>query len=434
MTGVTLPNAWTPCRHQRALWEYLEGGGRRAVAVWHRRAGKDSTALNWTAVAAHRRIGTYWHMLPTATQGRMVVWEGRDGQGRRLIDQAFPPELRSATRNTRMTMELKCGSVWQVVGSDNYDRLVGANPVGVVFSEWSLTDPRAWDYVRPILAQNGGWAVFIYTPRGKNHGFELYDMARHHDDWFAELLGVGHTGFISSDTIVAERSSGMSEALIQQEYYCSFEAASDGSYYGKLLEQAEQAGRVTRVPWQPEVAVDTWWDLGIGDSTAIWFVQRAGLEQHLIDYYECSGEGLAHYAKVLQDRGYVYGTHWAPHDIEARELGTGKSRLEVAKGLGLAFRVAPRLSVEDGIEAVRNLLPRAWFDAEKCRQGLRALKSYHRDFNERRQAYLPHPAHDWSSHCADAMRTGAVTLKDARAIENSPYRPRGRSRTSYMSQ
>ena len=359
MPEVTLPNAWRPRRHQRALWEYLEGGGRRAVAVWHRRAGKDSTAINWTAVAAHQRIGTYWHMLPTATQGRMVVWEGRDSQGRRLIDQAFPPELRVSERNDRMSMELKCGSVWQVVGSDNYDRLVGANPVGVVFSEWSLTDPRAWDYVRPILAENGGWALFVYTPRGKNHGFELFDIARHHGDWFSEQLSVEDTGILRPEIIAAERSSGMSEALIQQEYHCSFEAASEGSYYGKLLEQAEQAGRVTRVPWQPELKVDTWWDLGIGDSTAIWFVQRAGLEQHVIDYYECSGEGLAHYAKVLQDRGYVYGTHWAPHDIEARELGTGKSRLEVARGLGLEFKVAPRLAVEDGIEAVRNLLPRA---------------------------------------------------------------------------
>lgn len=437
MPEVTVPNGWLPRRHQRGLWDYLEGGGKRAVAVWHRRAGKDSTAINWTAVAAHQRIGTYWHMLPTATQGRMVIWEGRDGQGRRLIDQAFPPALRVSERNDRMSMELKCGSQWQVVGSDNYDRLVGANPIGVVFSEWSLTDPRAWDYVRPILAENGGWAVFVYTPRGKNHGSELFDIARHQGDWFTEQLSVDDTGIVSGATISAERSSGMSEALIQQEYYCSFEAANEGSYYGKLLEQAEKACRVTRVPYQPELKVDTWWDLGIGDSTSVWFSQQAGLERHFIDYYECSGEGLAHYAKMLQDKGYIYGEHWAPHDIEARELGTGKSRLEVAKGLGLNFRTAPRLSIEDGIEAVRNLLPRSWFDAERCRDGLRALKSYHRDFNERRQAFLPHPVHDWSSHCADAIRTGAVTVK------TSSRRPEGRGRVqtqrgprgkSYMSQ
>lgn len=432
MPEVTLPNGWRPRPHQRKLWTYLEAGGKRAVAVWHRRAGKDSTAINWTAVAAHQRIGSYWHMLPTASQGRRVVWEGRDGEGRRLIDQAFPPVLRSSERNDRMTMELKCGSVWQVVGSDNYDRLVGANPVGVVFSEWSLTDPRAWDYVRPILAQNNGWAVFIYTPRGKNHGAELFDIARHGGDWFHEKLTVEDTGVIGPEVIATERSSGMSEALIQQEYYCSFEAANEGSYYGKLLEQAEQAGRVTRVPAQPELTVDTWWDLGIGDSTAIWFSQKAGLERHFIDYYECSGEGLAYYAKVLQDRGYIYGSHWAPHDIEARELGTGKSRLEVARGLGLNFKVAPRLSIEDGIEAVRNLLPRCWFDVERCREGLRALKSYHRDFNDRRQAYLPHPVHDWASHGADAFRTGAVTVKDSQPGKQGSPRQRVRRLGSFM--
>ena len=433
MPDVTLPNGWQPRAHQRRLWDHLESGGKRAVAVWHRRAGKDSTAINWTAVAAHQRIGTYWHMLPTANQGRLVVWDGRDGQGRRLIDQAFPRELRSAVRNERMTMELKCGSIWQVVGSDNYDRLVGANPVGVVFSEWSLTDPRAWDYVRPILAENGGWALFIYTPRGKNHGFELFDLARHRGGWFAEQLTVADTGVLTPETIAEERASGMSEALTQQEYYCSFESANEGSYYGKLLEQAEQAGRVTKVPQQPELAVDTWWDLGIGDSTAIWFAQRAGLEQHLIDYYECNGEGLAHYAKVLQDKGYVYGSHRAPHDIAARELGTGKSRLEVAKGLGLNFKIAPRLSVEDGIEAVRNLLPRCWFDAERCRHGLKALKSYHRDFNEQRQSYLPHPVHDWSSHAADAFRTGAVALKDRNPASQGASQPRSRRLGSFMS-
>jgi phage terminase large subunit len=430
---MKLPNDWPPRPHQQRLWKYLEAGGKRAVAVWHRRAGKDSTAINWTAAAAHQRVGTYWHMLPTASQGRLVAWEGRDGKGRRVIDQAFPRRLRSGIRHDRMSMELKNGSVWQVVGSDNYDRLVGANPVGVVFSEWSLTDPRAWDYVRPILAENGGWAVFIYTPRGRNHGFELNDMARHRGDWFAERLGVDATGVLEDEVIAAERASGMSEALIQQEYFCSFEAASEGSYYGKLLEQAEQAGRVTRVPWQPELKVDTWWDLGIGDSTAVWFSQQAGLERHFIDYYECSGEGLAHYAKMLQDKGYVYGEHRAPHDIAARELGTGRSRLEVAKGLGLNFRIAPRLSVEDGIEAVRNLLPRCWFDAENCRHGLKALRSYHREFNEQRQTFLPHPVHDWSSDAADAFRTGAVTLKDGRRSVPTSRRMRPRRGTSYMS-
>lgn len=411
---LNLPNNWDPRPHQFKLWDYFQKGGTRGVAVWHRRAGKDSTAINMTAVAAHKRTGTYWHMLPTATQGRLVVWEGIDKEGRKVIDQAFPEELRAGIRNDQMRIELKCGSAWQVVGSDNYDRLVGANPIGVVFSEWSLTDPRAWDYVRPILAENGGWALFIYTPRGKNHGSDLYSMARHNPEWFCETLTVDDTGLITPKIINDERSAGMSESLIQQEFYCSFEAANEGAYYGRLIEDAEQDGRITKVPHDQATTVDTWWDLGIGDETAIWFTQRAGQETHVIDYYECNGEGLSHYAKTLQAKKYLYGSHWAPHDIAVRELGTGKSRLETANGLGINFKVAPKLAVEDGIEACRNLIPKCWFDAERCKHGLRALKAYHREFNERRETFLPHPVHNWASHGADAFRTGAITIKPVR--------------------
>lgn len=431
---ITLPNNWNPRDHQLPLWHYLETGGRRAVAVWNRRAGKDSTAINWTAVTAHKRIGTYWHMLPTATQGRLVVWEGKDREGRRIIDQAFPPAIREGERNDQMRIELKCGSAWQVVGSDNYDRLVGANPVGVVFSEWALTDPRAWDYVRPILAENGGWALFIYTPRGKNHGFDMYEMARHNPEWYCKLLTNDDTKTYSVEQINSERSSGMSEAAIAQEIYCSFEAANEGAYYGKQMEQAERDGRVTKVPYQTGIAVDTWWDLGIGDSTSIWFSQRTGLETHLIDHYEASGEGLAHYAKVLQDKGYVYGTHWFPHDVEARELGTGKSRLDVLGGLGIRGRVAPKLAVEDGVEAVRNLLPNCWFDQDKCKYGLKALKSYHKDWDEKRQSFQSNPVHDWSSHAADAFRYGAITVKPILAKPSRQrYTQKATNRQSYMS-
>ena len=431
---VTLPNNWNPRDHQLPLWTYLEKGGTRAVAVWNRRAGKDSTAINWTAVAAHKRIGTYWHMLPTATQGRLVVWEGKDREGRRIIDQAFPEAIRSGIRNDQMRIELKCGSAWQVVGSDNYDRLVGANPVGVVFSEWALTDPRAWDYVRPILAENGGWALFIYTPRGKNHGFDMYDMARHNPEWYCKLLTNDDTKTYSAEQINSERSSGMSEAAIAQEIYCSFEAANEGAYYGKQMEQAEREGRVTKVPYQPELKVDTWWDLGMGDSTVIWFAQRVGLETHLIDYYEASGEGLGHYAKVLNEKGYIYGTHWGPHDIEVRELGTGKSRREIALGMGINFQVAPKLSVEDGIEATRNLLPNCWFDQQKCARGLKALKSYHKEWDEKRQAFQSQPYHDWSSHAADGFRTGAVVVKPTMPkLKRERYSVKPHANASYLS-
>lgn len=390
------------------LWNYLEGGGKRAVAVWHRRAGKDSIALNWTAPAAHERIGTYWHMLPTQAQGRKTIWDGIDRYGRRMIDQAFPAPLRTNIRKDEMKIELKCGSIWQVVGSDNYNNLIGSNPVGVIFSEYSVADPAAWDYIRPILAENGGWAMFIYTARGRNHGAQLYEMARDNPGWFAEILTVDDTGVIGPEVIQEERDSGMSDDMIAQEYYCSFSAALVGAYYGKQMLAAETDGRICELPYEPNLRVETWWDLGVGDSTAIWFVQRHGREIRVIDYYEMNGEGLPHYAKILQNKDYVYSRHIAPHDIEVRELGTGKSRRETASGLGIKFQVAPNLPIDDGIDATRAMLPRCWFDKKKTTRLVEAMKQYQKDWSDKLKMFQDHPLHNWASHGADAGRYGAV--------------------------
>ena len=404
-----------------ALWEYLESGGKRAVAVWHRRAGKDSLALNWTAPAAHQRIGVYWHLLPTLAQGRKTVWDGIDRAGRRMIDQAFPPEVRVNVRKDEMKIELKCGSIWQVVGSDNYDSLIGSNPVGVVFSEYSVADPAAWDFIRPILAENGGWALFIYTARGRNHGATLYEMAQRNPNWFSQLLTVDDTGVLSPEVIEEERASGMSEDMIAQEYYCSFSAALVGSYYGKQMVDAENEGRVGPVMHEVNLRVETWWDLGVGDSTSIWFVQRHGREIRVIDYHEASGEGLPYYAKVLQEKPYIYSRHIAPHDIEVRELGTGKSRRDTALQLGLRFQVAPNLPIDDGIDAVRAMLPRCWFDRVKTSRLVEALKQYRKNWNDKTKSFENHPFHDWTSHAADAGRYGAVTRDpDERARPRVP--------------
>jgi len=296
------PFGWAPRPHQQKLWTYLQGGGRRAVAVWHRRAGKDSLAINFAACAAQKRVANYWHMLPTTAQGRKVVWEGIDGNGRRVIDQAFPKSIRTGKLDDEMLLRLEGGSTWQVVGSDNFDRLVGANPAGIVFSEWALADPRAWDYIRPILAENNGWALFIYTPRGRNHGAAMFDMASATPGWFAERLTVDDTGAIPPERIEEERRSGMADELIRQEYFCSFQAALVGAYYGPALEAAESNGRIRRVAHDPALEVVTAWDLGIGDSTSIWFAQLSGSEIRLIDYYEASGVGLDHYAAILKER------------------------------------------------------------------------------------------------------------------------------------
>lgn len=425
--SLVLPNGWEPRAYQLPLWRFMENGGKRAVSVWHRRAGKDSCALNWTAVAMHQRVGTYWHMLPEKDQARKVIWEAIDRAGRRVIDQAFPEELRDSTRNNEMRIRMKNGSTWYCVGSDNYNSLVGSNPVGIVFSEYSVADPYAWDYLRPILAENGGWAVFLYTPRGRNHGARLYEMARGNQNWHAELLTVadtwGNGGCVSPEDVEAERAAGMDDQMIEQEFYCSFATGLSGAYYARLMAVLDAEGKVNAVPYDPAAVVDTAWDLGGGDDTALWFVQQGfGGEVNVIDFLRGSGQGLTHYVNSLRQRPYVYRHHYLPHDVEVKELTTGKSRLEFLKGLGLTgIKVVPKLPVDDGIQAVRMLLPRCRFDSVKCAEGLDALRSYQRAFDEKKRVHSDTPLHNWASDAADAFRYLAVGLRSPR--EGARVRP-----------
>lgn len=421
MKTIKIPNQWSPRPYQSELWNYLERGGKRAVAVWHRRAGKDSLSLNWTACAAIDRVGVYWHMLPLQTQARKVVWDAIDKRGRRVIDQVFPKALRKSMNTQEMKIELLNGSIWQCVGSDNYNALVGANPVGVVFSEYSIADPAAWDFIRPILAENGGWALFIYTPRGRNHGAALFDMAKNNPGWFAQSLSVEQTNAIPLSAVEEERRGGMEEDMVQQEFYCSFDAALKGAYYGAILNKLEQTGAIGEIRHNPEKPVYTAWDLGIGDATAIWFYQKNGNGCDVIDYYEASGVGLDHYVQVLKEKPYTYtNDNIFPHDIQVHELSSGKSRLDLLAGLGVYGRVLERASVESGIAAVRLLLPRCRFDKGKCERGLNALRQYQKQWDEQRKDFMPRPLHDWTSHAADAFRYLATGFKEA---ERSMSRP-----------
>ena len=364
-------------------------------------------------------------MFPTYAQAKKVLWDGRDREGFPFMGH-FPREIVKHKNETELRLELINGSAVQLIGTDNIDSVLGTNPVGCVFSEYSVQDPKAWDYIRPILRENGGFAVFDYTPRGKNHGYQLYQMARSNSDWYAEMLTVTDTLAIPESEIDKERREGMSEELIQQEYYCSFEGVQFGAYYGKQLQQAEQDKRIGNVPYETELGVETWWDLGIGDSTSIWFTQSTGREIRCIDYYENSGEGLAHYAKKLQEKPYVYSAHHAPHDIEVRELGSGRSRKEIAQSLGIVFQVVPNIPLDDGIEAARSILSRCYFSREKCQRGLDALTSYHKAYDDKLKDWKSYPQHDWSSHAADAFRYLAVghkttPVKTREAVEIVTY-------------
>lgn len=432
MPTITLPHNWKPRPYQLPLWTALERGAKRAVAVWHRRAGKDQVGVHWATVAAFQRVGVYWHMLPTIAQGRKVVWDGIDKDGNKVLD-AWPSELVSHRRNDEMKLELANGSIWQVVGSDNYNSLVGSNPVGVVFSEYSLADPAAWDFIRPILAENGGWALFIYTPRGKNHGYTLLQNAKEPgNSFYCSVLTVDDTKAMPLEAVEQERKDGMTEEMIQQEFYCSFEAPLQGSYYAKQMLQAEKEGRITNVPYDQHARVETWWDLGIGDSLSIWFAQRVGKEIRLIDYYENSGEPLAHYAKVLAEKPYAYGDTVLPHDAKQRELQTGKSRVDALKSLGINATVLPASGVDDGIEQVRAMLGACWFDQKKCTRGIEALRQYRKEpapektwVDKNSPAYKSKPLHDWTSHAADAFRYGAMHKPVKREWKALEYDNRG---------
>jgi len=436
-TKVRAFGSWYCQPHQDNLWRYLEAGGKRACAVWHRRAGKDDIALRWTCKAAHKRIGNYWHMLPQAEQARKAIWEAVNPHtGKRRIDEAFPPGMRKRTRNNEMMIELACGSIWQVVGSDNYNALVGSPPVGVVFSEWSLADPASWAYISPILLENDGWALFLYTPRGRNHGFNTARLAKSRSEtWFYELLTVEQTGVFTAEEIANELAEKQAEygpdlgaAWIQQEYYCSFDAAVLGAIYAPWMRALERAQRIGAFPPVPGYEIHTAWDIGYADHTAIWWYQLLpGPEVRLVDFYTTSGQGAQHYAEILTGKrikvrdgskrwdfdgdyaghehrqAYVYGRHFAPHDAAHHTIAAnGRSFGDQMYDFGITLEVLGQVNQRDQIATARKSLEYCTFDAVRCARGIEALESYHYEWDEKLRQLKEKPHHDWSSHPADA--------------------------------
>jgi len=417
MTDIQIPYSFVPRTYQLELLKAMDSGYKRAIVVWHRRAGKDKTLFNLIIKKAFERVGVYYYFFPEFAQGRRVIWDGMDKAGFKFRNH-IPDELVKSANGTEMKIELVNGSIIQIIGTDKFDKVRGANPIGCVFSEYAYQNPAAWDVVRPILTENGGWAVFNSTPFGKNHFFELKEMVKDNDNWYKQVVTVDDSidengnPYILPEMIEEDRISGMSDEMIEQEYYCSFTANSQGFYYLKYMNDAEKEGRIQNLPHDPALPVSTWWDIGVGDSTAIWFTQIVGKEVHLIDYYEMNSEGIEHYAKYLQSLPYNYNSHNFPHDMANTEFGTGRSRIEVARELfpNVDVNIVQKISVEDGINAARMILPRCRFDAVKCKKGIRALNNYHREWDDRRQEFKLRPVHDWSSHPADAFRYFAVGL------------------------
>lgn len=422
--AVTLPNNWDPRPYQLPAWKALESGKKRALLLWHRRAGKDDVCLHWAATQAMQRVGNYWHMLPQYAQARKSVWDAVNPRtGKRRIDEAFPDAICTSKRANDMFVRFKNGSTWQLVGSDNFDALVGSPPIGVTASEWALADPRAWAYLRPILLENGGWAVFITTVRGKNHVYAMYEGGKNDPDWFVQLLTARDTGILTEAQLEKERLEYQREyghddgdALFAQEWMCDWNAAIVGSYYGRMMRDLENKGRFTSVPYDPQALVHTAWDLGLNDQTVVWFFQIVGQEIHIIDLIHNSGQPLAWYAGEILKRGYALGQHILPHDADAHELQTNRTRYETLVGLlgqncyVLKAKGAERVLVADGINAVRSILPRCWFDKEKTEYGIEALKAYRREWDSEKKTFHDRPVHDWASDPADGFRYLALGL------------------------
>ena len=411
--AIELPCGYRCRDYQTPFWEAMKSGKKRAVLVWHRRAGKEKTCWNYLIMQACHKVGIYYYFFPHFSQGRKILWDGVDKDGFKLLNHIPKGLLDGDPNSTEMKVRLRNGSIIQVIGTNNIDSVVGTNPCGCVFTEYSLQDPVAWQLIRPILVENGGWAVFNFTPRGANHGKELYDMARLNPDWYCQMLTVDDTKVVTPEQIQAERDAGMSEDFIQQEFYCSFTLGVEGSYYAKYLQDARDEDRIGNVAWNKQGRVYTAWDLGYGDSTSIIFYQVVGQEIHVIDYYEAHGEGLPHYAGVLKDKPYIYADHYAPHDIDSHSFSSGLSAREVGASLGLRFVVLPTLKIriEDGIEAVRGIFPRIYIDEKKCKHLVKCLENYRKEFDTRLEVYKERPRHDKYSHGADAMRYMAIAVK-----------------------
>lgn len=310
-----------------------------------------------------------------------------------------------SVRNKIVKVRRKGKEVW------SGNSLMGTNPRGCVFSEYALQDPMAYQFIRPILTANGGWALFISTPRGKNHLWQLAELAQNSPDWFYIRLSVEDTAHIPLSEIERERREGlMSEDMIQQEYYCSFNQGVEGAYYSRYLDTMKREHRLSDVPWENGFKVHTAWDLGIRDQTSIIFFQTIGQTVRIIDCYENSKHGLEHYVNILQGKPYTYGVHIAPHDIRVREWTSGYSRLDKARELGVHFTVADGLEITDGIEAVRSLFSKLWIDETKCASLVKALENYRQEWDNKRKVYKPRPLHDWSSHLCDSMRYLAISI------------------------
>ena len=410
--GEVIEIPYKPREHQLKVHELLDGK-RFAVVVAHRRFGKTVAALNHLireAVLNEKETPRYAYIAPTYGQAKRVAWDY-------LVKYTTP------LGGTNNISELRVdfwGRRIQLYGSDNPDSLRGQYFDGVILDEIGDQNPKIWtDIIRPALSDRKGYCLFIGTPKGHNHFKELRDRAEKEEGWGLLEFKASETGVVDETELKAAKNE-MGEDKYRQEFECSFDAAVEGSYYGQMLNELEEKKHMQEIPREELSRTFTAWDLGMGDSTSIWVAQLVGTEVRLIDYYENHGVGLDHYVKWIKDNDYSKAEHILPHDVRVRELGTGKSRLEMLEDSGLEVKIAPRMGLDDGIQAVRRLLPRCWFNVPKVQNGLNCLRNYRRDYDEKRKIFYERPLHDWSSHGSDSFRYLALGLDEGHSTWSKP--------------
>lgn len=451
-------NGWRPRWYQRPAWNSWERGCKRQLLFWHRRAGKDDVNLNMHAVSSVERPGTYWHMLPEASQARKAIWNAVNPHtGKRRIFEAFPTELIENSNDNEMFLRFKTGSTFQVVGSDNFNSLVGSPPIGITFSEWALANPSAWAYLSPILAENGGWASFITTPRGNNHAKGMLDAVKKNvfdpvtnpNGWFTEILPANVTMALTEQAIEEQRAvyvgifgKEIADLLIDQEFYCSFAGAMMGSYWGAELARAESGGRFRVVPIDPNYPVHTAWDLGKAVNNPIWCFQvipifetdAAGRrkfshnEIRIVDFYRPDTDDIEQWCLWLTEQGYT-GNDYVPHDVLTEEWGTNRNRFETLKSLKRKPVRVAKVSVADGINAGRQTIKAAVFHTgedergERMKLGTDGLKNYRREWDDDLKTFRDHPVKDWAEHIGSGFRYLALAWRNVEPAVVVPPKP-----------
>jgi hypothetical protein len=404
--------AYKPREQQLAIHELMDSK-RFGVVVAHRRMGKTVSAINHLikdALLNQKEAPRYAYIAPTYGQAKRVAWDY-------LVKYAEP--LGGTSNISELRVDF-WGRRIQLFGSDNPETLRGQYFDGVILDEIGDQNPKIWtDIVRPALADRKGWCLFIGTPKGHNHFKELRDRAEKEDGWGLLEFKASETGVVD-DTELKAAKNEMGEDKYRQEFECSFDAAVEGSYFGQILNELEEKKHMQEIPREELSRTFTAWDLGMGDSTSIWVAQLVGTEVRLIDYYENHGVGLDHYVKWIKDNDYLKAEHILPHDVRVRELGTGKSRMEMLEESGLEVKIAPRMGLDDGIQAVRRLLPRCWFNVPQVQIGLNCLRNYRRDYDEKRKIFYERPLHDWSSHGSDSFRYLALGLDEGHSTWSKP--------------